>query len=243
MYNSSINLSVVNNPDGGFSISGVLPAGYSFSITSGNVTMQGGATIQNGQLLIGNAAGNSFDQGNLSEGTGVFISNNQGDITINAKASKSLNYFTPTDNYPPISGFATLDTRNNIAVLDFDDTIVESGIFMGVMPEYISNYGSGLSTRIFWSSSAISGNCSWGVAFDRLNNSLNVDSYDINTEASSTVNGVTGVPNITTINSPFIDSITQGDLYKIRLYRNATGVSDTMVGDAELIAVEIRSIL
>lgn len=83
----------------------------------------------------------------------------------------------------------------------------------------------------------------WGVAFDRLNNSLNVDSYDINTEASSTVNGVTGVPNITTINSPFIDSITQGDLYKIRLYRNATGVSDTMVGDAELIAVEIRSIL
>lgn len=109
MHNSAINLSVTNNPDGGFTLSGVLPAGYSFSITSGNVTMQGGAVIQNGQLLIGNQTGNSFDQGNLIGGNGITLDSGAGSLTIHASnypLSQNISYATGIT--PVLSGYNTL---------------------------------------------------------------------------------------------------------------------------------------
>lgn len=72
--NSAINLSVLNNLDG-FTLSSQSSAsGRALSIISGNVTLQGGGpAISNGQLLIGNASGNSMDVSNLVAGTGLLL--------------------------------------------------------------------------------------------------------------------------------------------------------------------------
>jgi hypothetical protein len=56
--------------------------------------------------------------------------------------TKTYTVFTPDDNQPPASDFATLDTRNSILVLDFAEATDESAIFVGVIPEAAS-LGSG----------------------------------------------------------------------------------------------------
>ncbi|MEB3277208.1 MAG: hypothetical protein VKM92_09615, partial [Cyanobacteriota bacterium] len=49
-----------------------------------------------------------------------------------SSGTKTYAVFTPSDNQPPSSGFATLDTRNSVAVLDFDAAATESAVFVGV---------------------------------------------------------------------------------------------------------------
>ena len=48
--------------------------------------------------------------------------------------------FFPNDNEPPSSNYATLDTRNQHPVLDFDASVDESAVFTGILPR---NYGGG----------------------------------------------------------------------------------------------------
>jgi hypothetical protein len=75
--------------------------------------------------------------------------------------SKTLARFTTRDNQPPASNFATLDTRNSIAVLDFDAATKETAVFVGVIPQG-ADLTSGLSISIFWmATTATSGDCIW----------------------------------------------------------------------------------
>jgi hypothetical protein len=67
------------------------PSGYVRS-TSGNVTVQGGATILNGQLLIGSSGDNAFIQGNLTGTSGIVITSGSGTLGI------GLNYNTVKSN-------------------------------------------------------------------------------------------------------------------------------------------------
>jgi len=125
----------------------------------------------------------------LTLGTALSISG----TTINADsgtqnyytfASKTLARFTPRENQPPATAFATLDTRNSIAVLDFDAAVDESAIFSGVIPEN-ANLASGLQIRLAWmASTATSGNCRWGVQIERCTTDLDADSFDTATEAT-----------------------------------------------------------
>lgn len=158
--------------------------------------------------------------------------------------TKTLDYFTPLNNQPPASNFATLDTRNSIAVLDFDDTTEESAVFVGVLPDNAS-LGSGISVRIHWmATSATTGNCRWGVQFEDMNTDLDSDSFDTATEAHSTTNGTSGIITTTSITCTSIDSLAAGELFRIKIYRDVTDTTnDTMTGDAELVAVELRSVL
>jgi len=55
-------------------------------------------------------------------------------------SGNTLCTFLPTDNEPPSSNYATLDTRNAHPVLDFDDTIQEAAQFTGILPR---NYRGG----------------------------------------------------------------------------------------------------
>jgi len=143
--------------------------------------------------------------------------------------TKTYDKFTPLNNQPPASAFATLDTRNSVAVLDFDDGATnESSIFVSVLPE-AAVVSSGLKVRIHWmATSATSGNCRWGAQFADLSDQ-DIDSYafDTATEVSTATS---------------IDSITAGKPYAIKVYRDSSDTTnDTMTGDAELIAVEVRS--
>jgi hypothetical protein len=183
----------------------------------------------------------------LTLGTALSISG----TTINADtgtqnnytfASKTLARFTPRENQPPATAFATLDTRNSIAVLDFDAAVDESAIFSGVIPEN-ANLASGLQIRLAWmASTATSGNCRWGVQIERCTTDLDADSFDTATEATEAANGTSGIATLTSITVTAIDGLTAGDTFRIKVFRNADdATNDTMTGDAELIAVEIRS--
>ena len=174
-------------------------------------------------------------------GSGLSVS---GD-TLSATASggsKTYAVFTAEHNQPPATAFATLDTRNSIAVLDYDAATDENSVFVGIMPEAAS-LGSGLIVRLHWmATTATSGNVRWGVQFERSNTDLDSDSFDTAVEATAAANGTSGILTTTAITVTTIDGITAGDVFRLKVFRNADdATNDTMTGDAELVAVEIRS--
>jgi len=156
-------------------------------------------------------------------------------------ASKTFCQFTSSGNQPPSSNFATIDTRNSILVLDFDDSLVESSVFVGIIPDGIS-LASGITVRIAWmATSATSGNVRWRVEFERGNTDYDADSFHTATEANSTASATAGIPVYLDISSTSIDSLSAGDLFRVRISRVGTdATNDTMVGDAELIGITLR---
>jgi hypothetical protein len=155
--------------------------------------------------------------------------------------TKTYAVFTATDNQPTATSFATLDTRNSIAVLDFDDASTESAVFVGIMPEAAS-LGSGLIVNLdFMATTATSGNVRWSVAFERCTTDLDSDSFDTATAATVATSGTSGIVTVGAITCTAIDGITAGDLFRVRVQRIGGDAADTMTGDAELVAVEIRS--
>lgn len=181
----------------------------------------------------------------LELGTALSISGttlNAGSGT-NYLASKTLARFTPRENQPPASAFATLDTRNSLAVLDFDAATDEAAIFSGVIPNY-ADLSSGLKIRLAWmATSATSGNVRWGVQLERCTTDLDADSFDTATLVTSAANGTSGIVTVAEITATNIDSLAVGDTFRIRIYRDADdATNDTMTGDAELIAVEVQQV-
>ena len=163
-------------------------------------------------------------------------------ILSGASGTKTLAVFTPRHSSPPATLFATLDTRNSVAVLDFDDATIESAIFPSIIPE-AADLASGLSVRITWmATTATTGNVRWRVALERGNTDLDADSFDTAAEGNGTATGTSGIATTTSISLSTIDSVAVGEPYRIRISRvGSDATNDTMTGDAELIAVEVRS--
>lgn len=160
-----------------------------------------------------------------------------------AGGTKTLAVFTPPDNQPTATNFATLDTRNSIAVLDFDDGATnEESTFVGCIPE-AATLSSGIKVRITWAAtSATSGNCRWGAQWMKLDTDIDSDSFDTATEGQSATSATSGIPTTTELTCTTIDSLAAGDFFRLKIYRDSGDTTnDTMTGDAELIAVEVRS--
>jgi hypothetical protein len=156
--------------------------------------------------------------------------------------TKTLTMFTPLDNNPPATAFATLDTVNSIAVLDFDAATDESAVFVKFIPEN-TNLSSGIRTDLRWmATSATGGNAIWGVQFEKVSGSALTDSFDTITIATGSTAATSGSVNITTITATTINGLGAGDLFKLRVVRSGSAAADTMTGDAELIAVELRAV-
>lgn len=159
-------------------------------------------------------------------------------------SGNSLLVFTPQANQPPASNYATLDTRNNHLVLDFDDTTNESAVFSGVMPRHYA--GSGLTVYIHYAmTSATSGDIDWDAAFERIGDQqqdIDSDGFAaVNSVDNTTVPGTSGlvdIVNITFTDGADMDSIAVGESFRMKLTRDAA--SDTAIGDAELVAIEIK---
>jgi hypothetical protein len=163
------------------------------------------------------------------------------ETAVGGGGTKTYAVFNALDNQPPATNFATLDTRNSIALLDFDDATDEDAIFLGVIPE-AAVLGSGLKIRIIWTATtATSGACVWDASLERMTTDIDTDSFDTAASVTTTTNGTSGVPNYSEITLTTIDSVTAGDGFRLKINRDANNGSDTMTGDAELIAVEIRS--
>jgi hypothetical protein len=191
--------------------------------------------------LLGRSTSGTGPAEEISLGTGLSLSG--GTLGVSGSfGTKTYAILTALDNQPPATAFATLDTRNSIAVLDFDESTVESAIFSSVIPE-AADLTSGLLVRLLWmAASATSGNCRWGVQLERANTDLDSDSFDTAAEADSAANATSGIPTLTEITLTTIDGLTAGDTYRLKVFRKADdATNDTMTGDAELIAVEVRS--
>ena len=153
--------------------------------------------------------------------------------------------WTAQSNQPPASNAATLDTRNEHPVLDFDASTNESAIFSGVLPR---NYAgtTGITVAIHYSmTSATSGDIDWDVALERIGDQQqDVDSDGFaaaNSVDNTTVPGTSGNVDIVTVtftDGADMDSIAVGEKFRLKITRDA--VSDTAAGDAELHAIEIK---
>jgi hypothetical protein len=164
-----------------------------------------------------------------------------GTIALTSQITKTYAVFTATDNQPPATAYATLDTRNSIAVLDFDDATDESAVFVSIIPEAAS-LGSGLKIRLHWmATTATSGDVVWDVSLERMTTDLDSDSFDTIASGTAAANGTSGILTVTEITLTTIDSVTAGDGYRLKITRDADNGSDSMSGDAELVVCEVRS--
>lgn len=159
--------------------------------------------------------------------------------------------FTALSNEPPAASYATLDVRNVHPVLDFDAAIDESAVFRGIMPRHYA--GGGVTVRLIWAAtSATSGTCRWSVAFERLADAdTQTDDLDTDSFATAQTTGVSPpagnagqlqYTDIAFTDGAQMDSIAVGEMFRLKIMRDADGTSgtDDMAGDAELVMVEIR---
>lgn len=156
----------------------------------------------------------------------------------------TLLIFTPLANEPPASNYATLDMRNQHPVLDFDDTTQEAACFTAILPRHYA--GGGITVYVHWAAtSATSGTVGWDVAFERIGDgSQDLDSDGFATAqtiTAVTVPGTSGnvdITNVAVTDGANIDSIAVGEAFRLRVRRDVA--SDTAVGDAELVAIELK---
>jgi len=187
-----------------------------------------------------------FDLGGITTGTTrtLTVPDASGTIALTSQlggGTKTYAVFTAEHNQPTATAFATLDTRNSIAVLDFDDATDESAVFVSIIPEAAS-LGSGLKIRLHWmATTATSGNVVWDVSLERMTTDLDSDSFDTIASGTAAANGTSGILTVTEITLTTIDSVTAGDGFRLKVTRDANNASDTMTGDAELVVCEIRS--
>lgn len=156
----------------------------------------------------------------------------------------TLLIFTPLHNEPPATNYATLDTRNQHPVLDFDATPNEDAVFSAIMPR---NYaGSGLTVYIHYAmSSAEADTIDWDAAFERIGDQqqdLDADGFAaVQSVDNTTVPATSGLVDIVSIaftDGAEIDSIAVGEGFRIKVTRDAA--NDDAAGDAELVFVEIQ---
>ncbi len=154
----------------------------------------------------------------------------------------SLFTLDPLSNRPPASDFATVDVRGDFVVLDFDDAVDEQAQFQTLVPSHYQ--GGSLIAIVTWtSSSAVTGNAKLRVELVRLAAGANLD---VPPAPSGSADLVVGAPVasgdlvVSTTASMAVSGLASGDILQVLVTRLATDAVDTMVGDIELIALELR---
>jgi hypothetical protein len=130
-----------------------------------------------------------------------------------------------------------------VAGLAYDATTEEAAFWKFIA----TNYGSGnLTLTVYWyADTATSGDVIWGAAIAAI--TPNTDTQDVETDGLATANTVTDSHLGTTgqrvhsadITISNLDSLANGDLVFIRIYRDADAGGDTMTGDAILLAARL----
>jgi hypothetical protein len=159
-------------------------------------------------------------------------------------SGETLLIFTPLHNQPPASGAATLDLRNSHPVLDFDAAAAEDAIFGAILPRHYA--GGGLTVILTWmATSATSGDVKWNAAIERDDSGtdLDADSFASAQTTTTTAPATSGAPITTSIaftSGAQMDSLAVGEKFRLKVTRDAAAGGDTMTGDAEILAIEIK---
>lgn len=157
----------------------------------------------------------------------------------------TLLVFYPYNNEPPISNYATLDTRNLHPILDFNEDTDEAAVFSAVLPRHYA--GGGIIAYIHWSADGVIVNdVVWDIAFERIGDGqqdVDIDGFAAVQTVTDTAPGTDGfvtIANISFTDGAQIDSIAVGELFRLKISRDADSQSDDMTADAELHAVELK---
>lgn len=159
-------------------------------------------------------------------------------------SGNTLVTFLPYANEPPATIYATLDTRNAHPVLDFDGSADEEAVFTAVMPAHYAGGGVTVKAHIAFTS-AVSGTANVEVSFERITAlDIDADSFATMTDGSVTPNGTSGIETVLSINfanGAAMDSVVAGDLFRLKIRRDADGTNgtDDITTDMELIGIEI----
>ena len=158
----------------------------------------------------------------------------------------TLAVFFPLQGEPPAIS-PTVDIRNGVFVLDFDDTTDESIEFAGFMPRHYG--GGGITVTVGWmATTATSGTISLDVGFK----SVTDDADDLDTKAFAAVNnanpttasaaGEVDYATITFTDGADMDSVAAGEYFRMIVTRDADGTTSTddVTGDMELVFVEVK---
>jgi hypothetical protein len=148
-------------------------------------------------------------------------------------------------NKAPASNPATFDERNNILVLEFDQTTIEVAVFTEVLSRNYS--GLGITVRVQWTGDIglTSGAAVWGGSFERQDTGTDLvtDSFATEVTATATTSATSGAPIYTDIaftNGAAIDSLSAGERFRFKLRRVASDGADTLAGDAQVHGIELR---
>jgi hypothetical protein len=228
------------------------PGGASFGVgsgVSGAVTFTG-ATSGSATIGAADVAGTPTNI-NLPTATGVagtFLKTDGGtpQQTSFATAVPTLHTFRPQHAELPASNFATLDTRNNHPVLNFDAATEETVYFSDVMNR--GYLGGAVQVMVHYAmASATTAEVIWCAAFERIGDGqldIDADSFDTAVcSAATTVPGTTGHVDIVTLsfaNQAAIDDIAVGEAFRLKVYRDADDAGDDATGDAQLRMVEVK---
>jgi hypothetical protein len=163
-----------------------------------------------------------------------------------AGSGDTLLIFVAANQEPTAAVPATLDQRNQHFVLDFDGSINENAVFTAVMPQSYSDT-TGVTVFIHFSMESDTANdIDWDIAFERIGDGI----QDVDSDGFATALSIDGssLPSpsgeVGVVSKAFakgateMDSIIKGDLFRIKITRDAT--NDTSTTDAEIHAVEIR---
>lgn len=157
----------------------------------------------------------------------------------------TLCFFSPIANEPPASAFATLDFRNAHPILNYDASTNWSAVWTGILAR---NYGGGgLSVNVIWcAATATTGNCVWNAQVERIEDEgtdIDADSFATAQAATGAAPATSGMAQYTTIAftaGAQMDSLAAGEMFRLKVTRDAANGSDTMAGNAQVLGVEIR---
>jgi hypothetical protein len=165
-------------------------------------------------------------------------------------SGNTLAVFLATDGIPPISSYASLDTRGAVHfVLDFDGTADQEIQFHGVLP---STYGGGGLTVTLWVafSAATSGNSRWQADIERIQagtTDLDLPSFtgtfqSVGIAAPAGSSGIVATGDIVFTAGAAMDGLLAGEAFRLLIRRDADGTSgtDDITSDAELLRVVIK---
>jgi hypothetical protein len=166
-----------------------------------------------------------------------------------------FDYFNPADGvFGGINGFtgiAGIGVRNKRPILEFFDnaqapTEDEQIVFAAVMSTDFDPAAKNLEVHIDWAGPAavVVGDVKWDVAFERIEqdvDDIDVDSFATARSVVDPTAGTTGFTSRAVIDftSAQADGLLAGEDYRLQVIRDSDDVTDTLVGDADIIRVSI----
>lgn len=194
--------------------------------------------LSSGTWVGGDAAGWMF----LSNWNGTAFTSGE-NWTKNTTTPANNGTFTGT---PTATAYATVDTSNDVPLLDFDDTSNEVILYLGKLG---GNYAAGgVTVKIVTTAAAATNNYVFGGMWrsftddvdNILSTSFNTWSAPIYSSAivSPSVIGEFTYDTIAFTDGAQMDSLAAGEIFLFALFRDAQVAGDTMVGDASLVDLE-----